>query len=220
MKKSFLLIAFAIFSLSLTQAQEMTKTMSVVPGGLYKALTLPERQKITHLILTGSMDAQDFKTMRDAMPNLAIIDLSKVAIVSYSGDKGTENKKASYKEGTIPQNAFFNSKNGSGKRSIQTVILPTNLKAIGEQAFYACFNLNSVTIPASVISIGAEAYYNCKSLVDITVLSKTPITKLGKGVFFAVDPSTCILTVPFGSKDAYSSAKQWQDFFNVQEVAE
>lgn len=219
MRKICSIFMFILFSLGLTQAQENTeKVMSVVPGGLYKALTLPERQSITHLTLTGSMDARDFKTMRDAMPKLQMVDLSKVTIAGFSGDKGTENNSAKYKAGFIPQHAFFNPKNGSGKRSIIEVIFPDRLDGIGDKAFYACYSLERILIPASVSSIGEEAFYRCLKLTEIKAENAKPISNLGKGVFYGVDPNACILWVPEGSKDAYAKAKQWKDFLNIEEM--
>jgi hypothetical protein len=217
MKKAFLLIA--ILGLTISMHAQVSKTMSVVPGGLYKALTDGEKKTITNLILTGSVDARDFKTMRDAMPVLSVIDLSRATIVEFSGEKGTvrDGKKATYKANVIPQFAFFNEKNITGKQVLTQIIFPKNLGGIGEKAFWSCYGLTETTIPQTVISIGEQAYYKCKSITAITVYNSKPISDLGKGVFFAVDPSTCILHVPEGSKDAYQGAKQWGDFINIQD---
>lgn len=217
MKKTLLLLAIIGFTLG-AQAQ-VTKTISVTPGDLYKVLTHPEKQEITHLILTGSIDAQDFKTMRDAMPLLEVVDLSKVVIVAYEGTKGTVGnaKKAKYLAGEIPQFAFFNDKNITGKKTITNIIFPKNLGGIGEKAFWSCYALSEVTIPETVVEIGEEAYSKCKSLNSITVMNSKPVSKLGKGVFLGVDPSSCIVHVPIGAKDAYQGAKQWKDFLNISD---
>lgn len=219
MKKAFLLIAILGFTLISGIQAQVSKTMSVVPGGLYKALTDAEKRSITNLTLTGSIDARDFKTMRDAMPVLSVIDLSRISIVAFSGEKGTvkDAKKASYKANTIPQFAFYNEKNITGKQSLTQIIFPRNLGGIGEKAFWSCYGLTETTIPQTVTSIGEQAYYKCKSITAISVYNTKPISDLGKGVFFAVDPSTCILHVPEGAKDAYQGAKQWGDFINIQD---
>lgn len=220
MKKALLLLA--IFGLTLAAQAQVTKTMSVTPGDLYKVLTHPEKQSITHLILTGSIDAQDFKTMRDAMPALDVIDLSKVAIVGYSGTKGTvgNNKSSDYKANTIPQFAFFNDKNLTGKKTITKVIFPKNLGGIGEQAFWSCYALTEVTLPQTVTKIGEQAFSKCKSLTSVTVMNSKPISDLGKGVFLGVDPNSCIVHIPVGSKEAFTGAKQWGDFLNLQDDVE
>lgn len=223
MKKIILLLA-SVMGVAMASQAQVTKTLSVVPGGLYKALTYDERVNTTHLILSGTMDARDFVTMRDNMKNLEVIDLTKVRIEAYEGDKGTEintksnSVKGKYAENTIPQYAFFKNGNGSGARKLQKVIYPKNTVAVGYKAFYACYNLTEVSFPASVKELAAEAFYNCKSLVSITVEGNAPIAKMGKGVFFAVDPSTCVVNVQPGTKDAFSSAKQWSDFSNIEEI--
>jgi outer membrane protein OmpA-like peptidoglycan-associated protein len=220
MKKNFVILAFIGLSLGFISAQNVQKIVSVVPGGLHKAMSQAERETVTHLILTGSIDACDFKTMRDNMRALKVVDLSKVSIAAYSGDKGTEHNAAKYKANTIPQNAFFNSSSGIGKRTIAEVIFPPKLEGIGEKAFYNCSNFETVTIPASVTNIGSEAFSRCPKLMQVTAENPKPITNLGKGVFYGIDPNACILYVPKGSKNAYATAKQWKEFFNIEEFGE
>jgi uncharacterized repeat protein (TIGR02543 family) len=48
------------------------------------------------------------------------------------------------------------------------IILPSTLEAIGNNAFYNCYNLSSITIPAGVPFIGSNAFYNCTGLTSIT----------------------------------------------------
>lgn len=220
MKKAFLFLV--ALTVALCAQAQVTKVVSVTPGDLYKILTLPEKKTITNLVLTGSIDAQDFKTMRDAMPALAVIDLSKVVIVEYTGEKGTvaNNKKSTYKANTIPQYAFFNENNISGKQSITQVIFPKNLGGIGERAFWACYGLTEANIPQTVTNIGEQAFSKCKSLASVTLQNAKPISNLGKGVFLGVDPNSCIIHVPVGAKDAYQGAKQWGDFINIQDDIE
>ena len=56
---------------------------------------------------------------------------------------------------------------GDYNRILEKVILPSNLREIGEQTFYECTNLNNIEIPSSVISIGKEAFYRCDSLTTV-----------------------------------------------------
>jgi hypothetical protein len=62
------------------QAQ-VSKTIEVTAGGLKTTLTAEERTTITNLTLTGIIDARDFKTMRDDMPVLTIVDLENISII-------------------------------------------------------------------------------------------------------------------------------------------
>lgn len=78
-------------------------------GSLNTRLTDLELDTTIALKLIGNIDARDFKTMRDSMPNLASIDLSETNIVYYEGYDGTHYKDAIshiYVENIIPVNAF------------------------------------------------------------------------------------------------------------------
>ena len=63
MKLTSLLIAGLCFTIML-QAQ-VSKNLEVTAGGLKTALTTEELNTVTKLTLTGTIDARDFKTMRD-----------------------------------------------------------------------------------------------------------------------------------------------------------
>ena len=51
----------------------------------------------------------------------------------------------------------------------QNTVIPDNVKAIGDEAFYSCSSLESITIPASVTSIGEQAFMGCMGLNTIKV---------------------------------------------------
>lgn len=51
----------------------------------------------------------------------------------------------------------------------QNTIIPTDVTAIGQNAFRTCLGLTSITIPVSVTSIGNEAFYYCNNLTSINV---------------------------------------------------
>ncbi len=149
---------------------EAPKTIAVTAGGLYTALTTTERSTIKHLILSGSIDARDFKTMRDNMPLLAVLDLSKVNIVAYTGTAGTNSTSSTvYPENEIPAFAFYNSSTGVAKTSLIKLTLPLFVKSIGDNTFYNCSGLTSFSIPNSVTTIGNNAFTNCTSLTDIAI---------------------------------------------------
>ena len=62
---------------------------------------------VTNLTVTGTIDARDFKTMRDNMPLLAVLDLSGVTIAAYTGPDGTHPSGGLYPENEIPGRAFY-----------------------------------------------------------------------------------------------------------------
>src|SRR5665647_2040121 len=84
MKKLINLLLCFCFTI-LVQAQ-VSKTISVATAGkLNTLLTATEKTTITNLTITGTIDARDFKTMRDNMPALAVLDISSVTIAVYNG---------------------------------------------------------------------------------------------------------------------------------------
>ncbi len=68
----------------------------------------------------------------------------------------------------------------SGSNKLKTVVLPANLKTIGDKAFYGCGNMTSINIPANVTAIGKEAFSNCSALINISIIG---VTELSNSLF-------------------------------------
>ena len=49
------------------------------------------------------------------------------------------------------------------------VVIPNNVRFIGEDAFWHYYSLHSITIPNSVTGIGVSAFWGCKNLTDVTI---------------------------------------------------
>ena len=92
----------------------------------------------------------------------------------------------------------------SGCSGLTSVTIPNSVTSIGSSAFYSCSGLTSVTIGNSVTSIGSYAFEGCSSLTSIKSKIETPFT-FGSNAFKNVS-STCVLTVPEGTRDAYIAA--------------
>ncbi len=101
--------------------------------------------------------------------------------------------------------------------SLTSITLGNSVTSIGMCAFEECSNLTSITLGSSVTSIGEGAFMMCSNLTSITSLNTTPPT-CDSSVFITVNTSTCVLYVPVGSKDAYSSTSPWSDFDNIEEI--
>jgi hypothetical protein len=145
------------------------KTLSLTAGGLLSHLTTEELTGITHIFLSGTIDARDFKTMRDEMPLLEAVDLSQVTILEYSGGEGTAGiGSIVYPANVIPDNAF-RTPLGLGKISLKAIILPSSITSIGVDAFTFCSGLTSITIPTSVITFSSYAFSSCSGLTDINI---------------------------------------------------
>jgi len=150
-----------------------SKEVHISAGGLYQALTSTELANTNKLTITGSINAADFMIMRDSMPVLNLLDLSKVTIEAYTGTQGTSgNSTITYPANTVPDNAFFTTNMPGGKISLIDVKLPSTVTAIGNNAFKICSGLRSIPLPSSVTSIGDNAYYSClRAIGDLTIPS-------------------------------------------------
>ncbi len=101
--------------------------------------------------------------------------------------------------------------------SIKEMIIPNSVTTMGEWVFDGCTGLMEVIIGNSVSTMGEQFFYNCSALESITSLNPEPPV-CGSIAFYNVPTSTCVLYVPEGSKEAYASADQWQDFLNIEEI--
>lgn len=55
---------------------------------------------------------------------------------------------------SIPDNAFSCSE-------LQSIVFPSGIEKIGDEAFYECDSLSNVSIPDSIVEIGEDAFYGC-----------------------------------------------------------
>ena len=113
-------------------------------------------EMVARLILTGTLNDDDFTYMRETMTSLVDVDLS--GITNTSG-------------------VFFR-----GKSNLVKIILPDNLTSIGEAAFRECFSLTAITIPNSVTNIEYYAFYDCYSLSSITIPNS--VMSIGEYAFY------------------------------------
>jgi hypothetical protein len=90
---------------------------------------------VTHITLTGSVDVRDVKYMRDNMPNLAKLDLSRMTIVAYGGMDGTVSETVSYLDNEMLQYLFCEYNTKIAKTSLTSVVLPNGITSIGNDVF-------------------------------------------------------------------------------------
>ncbi len=101
-------------------------------------------------------------------------------------------------------NAIIESASNTLMAGCKTTIIPNTVTSIGNFAFFGCSGLTSITIPNSVTSIGYQAFYGCSDLTSVISKIETPFA-LAANRFDNVS-STCVLTVPIGTRDAYIAA--------------
>ena len=192
MKKTTILAISVCFSL-ISHAQ-VSKTLTINAGKLSSALTSIEKSTVTNLTLTGTIDARDFKTMRDSMNVLAVLDISGTTISAYYGTDGTHAfNYNNYLANTVPYNACMNPNTGIGKISLTSLILPLSASGIDGYAIAGCTGLTSLTIPPNVTTIAEYAFMNCTGLNSVTI--PPLVTFIGKGAFMGCLGLTSI-TIP------------------------
>lgn len=57
--------------------------------------------------------------------------------------------------------------------NLEEIVMPKNLKNIGDEAFYGCSGLSELTLPNSLTKIGDGAFYYC--LIILSLLLNLPI---------------------------------------------
>jgi hypothetical protein len=92
-------------------------------------------------------------------------------LVQYPAANGAVDLKnkttSSGKKVTAVGNAAFSAGREKATTRLTSVILPDELTAIPNNAFWSCTSLTSVTIPAGLKTIGIQAFLNCNALTTI-----------------------------------------------------
>jgi len=178
MKKLLSLIVIALFSFMATA--QISQTINITDAGTLSTLASDYLSTVTNLTVTGNIDARDVKCMRDQMPLLAVLDMSGVSIVAYTGTEGTVGTSlTTYPANEMPSNSFLNPLTDSGKTSLKTITLSTTLISIGDYAFNWCTGLtDSLTIPNSVTTIKGYAFQNCSGISSLILGNSVSYIKI------------------------------------------
>ncbi len=102
--------------------------------------------------------------------------------------------------------------------ALREVNIPENVTEIGASAFRECKRLTEITIPYHVTFIDVYAFSDCTGLTSVTSLNPEPPTCDSWPVFDGVPTKTCVLYVPGGAEEAYSTAIHWEDFENIKQI--
>ena len=216
---------------------ETTLTLNIEVPGILEDLIFEVGTRpalVAKLILSGTLNDNDFTCMRETMASLVDVDLSR--ITNTSGVDFRSKSKLVHiilptNLASVEDRAFY------GCRSLTSVTIPNSVTSIGWGAFYGCSSLTSITIPESVTSIGERAFYDCSSLTSVTIGNsvtsigeqafydcsslKTVICKaievpeLESNVFNGMPLSEATLYVPAESLEDYKAADQWKEFGTI-----
>lgn len=194
------LIATLSVYVMLLNAAIVVKTVNVgTPGTMSSNFTASEKTTVTNLIVTGTIDARDFRFMRDTLSALSVLDMSAANIAAYTGDNGsafTYNgylkvyNVIAYDAQAIPDRAFDNN------RKLSSLILPSSITAIGNYAFSSCIGIKSdLMIPSEVTSIGEYAFFSCSSMGG-TMQLPSKLVSIGQYAFSKCSSVTGGLIIP------------------------
>ena len=103
--------------------------------------------------------------------------------------------------------AFYNA------HELQHLTIPEGVTEIGDGAFYGCTYLQDLTLPASIRKIGDNCFALCGKLEQIVINSTTP-PEIAAKTFFDVARQIPVY-VPADCVDAYKSDPLWGEF-NIQ----
>ena len=101
----------------------------------------------------------------------------------------------------IEKRAFYECRGLCGN-----IILPGNVKSIGEKAFYFT-GIESISIPKKVTDIGVGAFWNCEYLTAIEIVDDNPTGLSADGVYTSADgvlfdkEKSVLHSYPMGKKD-------------------
>ncbi|MDR3706018.1 MAG: leucine-rich repeat domain-containing protein [Paludibacteraceae bacterium] len=197
-KTVFNVLLIACLSFSTYASAAVTTTVTATAGGLSAAIKKAgyATSAVTGLTINGTIDARDFKMMRDSMALLQNLDMTNASIASYTGLKGPSLNTfyaTTYPANTIPEFAFaFSLVNST---SLVSVKLPNTLTMIDGDGFAYCMNLTSVTLPSSLKIIGSAAFSGCSSLPSISI--PTSVDSIADHAFMGCYMLTS-LTIPSG----------------------
>ena len=94
---------------------------------------------------------------------------------------------------------------------------------IADDALSGCSNLIELTLSSNMKGLGENALYGCSGLRHIYSHWAYPPVAYNNNTFQGVNKFACTLYVPVGSKQYYSLADGWKEFFspvdNIQEEA-
>jgi len=183
MKKLFLTLISLCFMASAWAVLPTSLTVTSTAGGLSSAIKTAggSLTTVTTLTVTGTIDAKDFKMMRDSMPSLSVLDLSNVDIASYTGTRGPYSLATTiYPANTIPAKAFWN---GTTNTTLTSISFTTTLTGIGEEAFAYCSGLTgSLAFPPNLVSIDHAAFSTCTGLTGMLEIPET-VERIGEAAF-------------------------------------
>ena len=181
-------------------------------------LVLPEGlQKVSYMMVAGCKNLQsiDISASVEEIEQSAFEDCRSIQSITFggapAGAPGRFNAPATASQlKKIGNWAFYNA------HELQHLDIPEGVTEIGDGAFYGCTYLENLTLPASVQSIGDNTFALCAKLQKIVVNAVTPPSIQAK-TFYDVNRQIPVY-VPDESVNAYKNDAQWSEF-NIRGIS-
>ncbi len=176
-------------------------------------LVLPEGlQKVSYMMVAGCKNLQsiDIPASVEEIEQSAFEDCRSIKSITFggapAGAPGRFNAPAASASQLrrIGNWAFYNA------HELQNLVIPEGVTEIGDGAFYGCTYLEEMVLPSSVQTIGDNTFALCAKLQKITVNSVTPPSIQAK-TFFDVKRQIPVY-VPDEAVSAYENDTYWQEF--------
>ena len=176
-------------------------------------LALPEGlQKVSYMMVAGCKNLQSINIPAsvEEIEQSAFEDCRSIKSITFGGSSagapGRFNAPAASASQLkkIGNWAFYNA------HELQHLDIPEGVTEIGDGAFYGCTYLEDMTLPASIQAIGDNCFALCTKLTKITVNSVTPPSIQAK-TFFDVKRQIPVY-VPDEAVSAYENDTYWQEF--------
>jgi hypothetical protein len=204
MKKPLILSALLMLVI-IPLAGQVYRTVEIVtPGTLSDSLNAIEKNTVTHLTVTGTLDSMDFITMRDDMPVVSYIDLHEASTVNNVIPEAAFAQKFFLDTLLLPLSiTAIHTEALNGCSGLTSLYIPPGVTLLARSVFASCRNLKTITIPASVASIGSNQFAWCQALTDIEVDGSNAAFSSENGVLFNKN-KTILMVCPGGKAGKYT----------------
>ena len=137
--------------------------------------------------------------------------ITKIGVAAFSGCSNLTEYKLPSSFTSIPDELYKGT-------AITAVTFAETIESIGASAFENCAKIETLEIPTTLKAIGASAFAGCDGLKSVKVNTIMPMA-ITDDVFSAVAYENATLTVPMGYAATYATATGWKNFKNVSEFA-
>ena len=177
-----------------------------------QVLVLPEGlQKVGYMMVAGckNLQAIDIPASVEEIEQSAFEDCRSIKSITFggasSGAPGRFNAPAAASQlKKIGNWAFYNA------HELQHLDIPEGVEEIGDGAFYGCTYLEDMVLPSSIRDIGDNCFALCGKLAKIVCNATTPPAIQAK-TFYDVNRQIPVY-VPDESVASYESDEYWQEF--------